>query len=276
MTDTNSISGFWNWTSPAWIVALIGLALYWRLFGRPDRRRMWPLLFATLAFVAVFVTPVGKLADGYLFSAHIVQHLMLLLLVPMCLLLSLPGDRVGFLLKREPLRRLPAVRFFPLIGWICGLGAMWFWHVPDLCSLSAQNLSVGRLRDTTFVLAGLMFWWPIYSPLAQQRLEPLQGVGYLFSACLGCTLLGIYITFTTVSVCPVFANPANQLTWLRDMGLTPAVDQQLGGLLMWVPPCTLYICAILSILRRWYSAPDEIPRQTDRKVAGAIAMESSA
>jgi hypothetical protein len=70
-------------------------------------------------------------------------------------------------------------------------------------------------------------------------------------------LLGIYITFTTISVCPAFANPADRIgivNRLYNAGFTPSVDQQLGGLLMWVPPCLMYVVAIMGLLSRWYGA----------------------
>ncbi len=165
---------------------------------------------------------------------------------------------------KGPIRQRLAARAYgllsiPLVGWICGIGAMWFWHVPSFCSAATESHALGIVRSATFLLAGLAFWWPVYAPIDRLRLRPLNAVVYLFSACLGCTLLGIYITFTTISVCPAFANPADRvgiLTMLYQAGLTPAADQQLGGLLMWVPPCSLYVCAIISVLCRWYAEDD--------------------
>mgnify|MGYP001828471828 FL=1 len=213
-----------------------------------------------------FVSPIGKLADGYLFSAHMVQHLLMLLVVPLCLVLALPTGVFGAAGKRWRLDRwkvfdVPSRSWLPMVGWILGVGAMWFWHVPTFCNASVQSEALGAIRDSSFIVAGLAFWWPIYSPIVRDRIKPLDGICYLFSACLGCTLLGIYITFTTIAVCPAFANPAERIGIvgrLYDMGLTPSVDQHLGGLLMWVPPCTLYVCAIVSLLCRWYSAVDPI------------------
>ena len=83
---------------------------------------------------------------------------------------------------------------------------------------------------------------------------------YLFSACVGCTILGIILTFAPLGVCPVFMHPADRLgilPLLQDgWGLSPARDQQLGGLLMWVPPCFVYLCGIFGLLARWYTGPD--------------------
>jgi len=153
---------------------------------------------------------------------------------------------------------------------------MWVWHVPVFCSASTENAALGAFRDTTFVLAGLTFWWPIYAPVERFRLPPLPGIVYLFSACLGCTLLGVYITFTTISVCPAFAQPVDHggvLATLYRAGYSPGADQHLGGLLMWVPPCTLYVCAIISMLRRWYFELEE--RHVTRPARTGQQMEQA-
>lgn len=256
----------WNVTSPVWLVVvpLLIAAITWR--KNLSSANWWWLAIAMAVLVLAFVSPIGVLAGGYLFSAHMVQHLLLLLVVPLCLTLFLPRELIESQLSRPSLSRLNSLLSTPVLGWIAGLGAMWLWHVPSLCSAATQNDVLSIVRSTTFIVAGLAFWWPIYSPVTRYRLDPLLAVIYLFSACAGCTLLGIYITFTPVSVCPAFANPVDRvgiLTSLYQAGFTPMVDQQLGGLLMWVPPCSLYICAILSVLCRWYaieeSATDNLP-----------------
>jgi putative membrane protein len=253
----------WNWTSPVWLVAIAALAAYWLKFGMESLQRWIALLSGLALLVLAYVSPIGVLADGYLFSAHMVQHLVLLLLIPLCLLLALPKERVAKWFDSKRMGRIGSLMSIATIGWISGVGAMWLWHVPALCTASTQNHLLGSFRDATFLAAGLLFWWPIYAPVERYRLPPLTGIAYLFSACLGCTLLGIYITFTTITVCPAFANPANRigiLNMLYDAGFTPAVDQELGGLLMWVPPCSLYVAASISLLCRWYSTMEEHPQ----------------
>ncbi|MCP4079838.1 MAG: cytochrome c oxidase assembly protein [Planctomycetaceae bacterium] len=251
------IPELWNWDSLVWLAIGIILLVYFVTFkGMPPLRRF--ALGLGVAFMAVaFVSPIGYLANGYVFSAHMIQHLLMLLIVPLCLILALPKQRVASWFSDTPKPQL--AKALVMIGWIGGVGAMWFWHVPNLCSVSTQNASIGLLRDSSFMLAGLVFWWPIFGPLESTRLSPPSGIVYLFSACLGCTLLGIYITFTNSIVCPVFAQSVDSLgimASLQAAGFTPMVDQNLGGLLMWVPPCTLYVGAIISLLCRWYKVLD--------------------
>lgn len=260
------LTSHWHWSSLAWLGAVVLLIAMVRLFHPTPGLRLVPLAIALITFLLAFVSPIGVLAEGYLFSAHIVQHLALLLVVPMCLLLSV-SPRHFAEKDSMPIRGPASWLGNPVIGWSCGLGAMWFWHVPSLCSAATTHWTVGLVRDTSLLLAGLAFWWPIFAPRNRCRLAPPAAIVYLFSACLGCTLLGIYLTFTTVSVCPAFANPVDRLgllTNLYDVGMTSSVDQQLGGLLMWIPPCSLYVGVILSVLGRWYSTPDAVP---DRRYA---------
>ncbi|MGI9474127.1 MAG: cytochrome c oxidase assembly protein [Rubripirellula sp.] len=257
MSDMIRDPAMWNLASPIWLVAILVLLAYGYGVGwKPTRRAAW-LVTGLGVLVFAFVSPVGVLANGYLFSAHMIQHLLLLLVVPLCLVQSLPQSTAERLLQLPKLgAALRRLLKEPVLGWCLGLGAMWFWHVPSLCNAATQHEALGLVRSVSFLVAGTAFWWAIYGPIERQRLEPPTAVVYLFSACLGCTLLGIYITFTTVSVCPAFADPAERLmlvTKLFDAGFTPSVDQQVGGLLMWVPPCSLYVCAIIGVLCRWYS-----------------------
>lgn len=260
----------WNPRSLVWLpVALMTLLYMTRL--RTNVRKTVSFLVAMSFLVIAFVSPLGVLSSGYLFSAHMTQHLILLLVVPLFGVLSLPGreafeHEVGQ--RMEPLLRLLAV---PAFGWIAGLGTMWFWHVPSLCSAATEHTVIGAIRSTTFLLAGVAFWWPVYAPIERCRLPSPAAIVYLFSACLGCTLLGIYITFSTVSVCPAFANPVDRIgimTMLYDAGFTPAADQQLAGLLMWVPPCMLYVGAIISVLCRWFAA--DHPADDVKTIEGTV------
>lgn len=253
----------WRWESPIWIVIAALLAGYVSIARGRTGGQFAAFLMGLLVLAMAFVSPVGILSDGYLFSAHMVQHLVLLLVVPICLLVSLPKGLADKWFRRPRCHRIGRWLAVAWVGWVCGVGAMWFWHVPTFCSAATERPLLGVVRDVSLVLAGIAFWWPIYAPVERYRLHPLNGMAYLFSACLGCTLLGIYITFAPISVCPVFANPVDRLgilTKLYDAGLTPGVDQHIGGLMMWVPPCILYVIAIISLLCRWYSTADQSTR----------------
>jgi cytochrome c oxidase assembly factor CtaG len=138
---------------------------------------------------------------------------------------------------------------------------MWFWHVPALCTAGMQSSWVFAIQTCSLVAAGAAFWWPVFRPHHQRRMQPHVAAAYLFSGCIGCSLLGIYITFSPVAVCPLYAAPAGSpelMELIRNQwGLTHHVDQQVGGLLMWVPACMVYLGAILANLSSWYQVPEQ-------------------
>jgi cytochrome c oxidase assembly factor CtaG len=194
----------------------------------------------------------AALAGRFLFSAHMAQHLLLLLIVPLCVILAWPSrtDAAGY-------RRPPTA--IPMIGWFAGVAAMWFWHIPALCTAAMRSPLVFGVQVVSLVACGTAFWWPVFCPQVGRRMPPHIAAGYLFAGCLGCSLLGIYITFSPVSVCPLYGM-ATDSTGILDVvrqrwGFTHRIDQQVGGLLMWVPACVVYLSAILASLASWYRAP---------------------
>ena len=249
MTTQQFLTSAWTWNTTA--LALSGVALIAYVWAFGLNRRILYLLAGLGVFVLTLVSPFSALANGYLFSAHMVQHILLVLIVPALLLLSLPRS---FSL-RPPLTYLS----HPLIGWVAGVGAMWLWHAPTLCNAAATSRIVSAIQTTSLLIMGSVFWWQVLAPREEQRLSPPAGIVYLFTACTACSVLGIILTFAPVSICPVYQHPVDRLGMLStirgDWGLTSGRDQQIGGLLMWVPMCAIYVTAILAQLARWHSYP---------------------
>jgi putative membrane protein len=216
--------------------------------------RTVPLVMALSILVLALASPIGQLADGYLFSAHMLQHLLLVLIVPPLALLG-----VAPALRTRSAGRVGRAFTRPIVAWGLGVGAMWLWHERMLCDAASQNALVHRVQELSLLVMGTAFWWPILAPREEQRLEPLSGVLYLFTACVACTLLGIAITFSPVQVCSVFAHPVDRLGVMplvrESWGLSAEKDQQVGGLLMWVPACLVYGTAILCVLARLFGEP---------------------
>jgi cytochrome c oxidase assembly factor CtaG len=255
MTNTQVVTQLWNWHSLAWWIALIAVVVYTAIARRRriSVRQLACFAIAVFAFLLAIVSPLAALASRYMFSAHMAQHLLLLLIVPLCAMLAWPTSKAP---KRPVSRNLIAV------GWILGVGAMWFWHVPALCSAAMRNPLVFQVQAASLLAAGTAFWWPVFAPNLRHRMEPQLAAVYLFSGCVGCSLLGIYVTFSPISVCPLYAAATGSpelLHLIRNgWGFTHRVDQQIGGLLMWVPACAVYLGAILSRISSWYCVPRPI------------------
>jgi len=211
-------------------------------------RARWKYFVAALGITLfALLSPLNALADGVLFSAHMAQHLLLLLVMPALFLLSLPRD---FKL------RIPGGGRLAIFGWAAGVGSMCFWHVPVFCDAAATRPAVHAFQACSLVVMGAAFWWPILAPSSPERLAPGFGIVYLFTACLACTALGIVLTLTPIEVCPVFRAPLAASSWanLRErIGATQ--DREIGGLLMWLPMCLVYLSAIIVEVGRWLAVP---------------------
>jgi putative membrane protein len=248
MTTRELLLSCWRLDPLAVIVCAAAAVAYAAKYRARARRRGVAFAAAVVVFALALLSPIGQLADGYLFSAHMLQHLLLVLIVPPLALMGLATSPGG-------VRRVPAV-----VMWGLGVGAMWLWHAPTLCDAASQNALVHRAQEASLLAMGTAFWWPVLGPSESARLPPLAGALYLFTACAACTLLGVAITFSPVAVCSVFAHPVDHLgvmPLVRDgWGLSAQRDQQIGGLLMWVPACLVYGAGILGQLARMYRADD--------------------
>jgi cytochrome c oxidase assembly factor CtaG len=259
MTNWQVISELWYWPSPAWVIVLLATFIYTlaALSESVTRRQIACFVIAAASFLLALVSPLAVLASQYSFSAHMMQHLLLLLIVPLCAILAWPRSTAATACHVEQSTGLGAAA----LGWLAGVGAMWFWHVPALCTAAMQSSIVFAIESCSLVSAGAAFWWPVFRPQIQRRMQPHVAATYLFSGCVGCSLLGIYITFSPVSVCPLYADGGGSAELMRlvheQWGLTCRLDQQVGGLLMWVPTCMVYLGAILASLSSWYRAPEQ-------------------
>ena len=250
MTTQQFLTSAWTWNTAVLIAVASVLVAYVWAFG--INQRIAYLLTGVGVFVLTLLSPLNALAAGYLFSAHMLQHILLLLVVPALLLMSLPrwvslGSRSSFVAN-------------PFIGWISGVGAMWLWHARPLCNAAVSSRLVNAAQISSLLLLGTIFWRQILAPRDEQRLSPPGAVLYLFSACVACSILGILITFSPVSVCPIYAQPTGDRLGIlnliqSDWSITPDKDQQIGGLLMWVPMCLVYLSAIVAQLARWFACP---------------------
>jgi len=256
MTTEQFLLSAWNWNP--WVIAVSAATIlaYGARYHWSFSRKIGWLLSGVAVFFLTLASPMDALADGYLFSAHMLQHLLLLLVVPPLILLSLPSAPMSGRWKwlTWMVRR-------PVATWCLGVGGMWLWHAPTLCNAAVTSGWIHLLQTVSLLLMGFAFWWPIIGPWNRQRLPPLGGIVYLFSACLGCTILGIILTFAPVEVCSIYLHPLDRLGILplaqNQWGLTPAKDQQLGGLLMWVPACLIYFSGIIGLLARWYGQAND-------------------
>lgn len=238
----------------------LGLSRIWHRGGRHrvvSGARAASFGLGLSILLLALVSPLDALA-GALFSAHMVQHLLLLLVVPPLLVGGVPALSLFWVLPPERRKRVgrwwsahpPARRLFDLlmrpgIVWVVNAAALWFWHLPGPYEAAESAPWIHLLEHTSFLLPAVAFWWLVVQPLGRRRLElgPVQL--FLFTMALQGAALGALLTFARTPWYPVHAG--STVAW----GLTPMEDQQLAGLLMWIPAGIVYLGAAAVAFVRW-------------------------
>jgi putative membrane protein len=244
---------------PTVVVGCIGL-LAWYFRTRPQ-----PLSSATsfsagvLILLLSLISPIDPLGDQYLFTAHMLQHLLLILAVPPFLIAGLTPQRVSAWLAHPPVRQAEQVLGRPAIAWLSNMAMMLAWHLPVLYNAANASTTIHIAEHLCFLVTGCMFWWPIFNPLREERMQPGPAMLYLFAAAAVNTVLGIVLTFLPVGYYQPYLHPADELGALQlirvGWGVSAAEDQKLAGLLMWVPGCSVYFVVMLLELGRWFRQP---------------------
>ena len=257
---------FWallsHWDLQPTVVAgcllLAGGYLAWVRF-KPQRRAV--AFFTGLGVLAVaLLSPIDGLGDTYLFSAHMIQHVLLLLICPPLMIAGLPVNATRKLLQRPSFNRLERWLSQPAVALLIVVGVVWLWHYPAFYNFALAHESVHAFQHLTFLVSASIFWWPVFTPLEEQRMAMPSVLLYIFLACLADAFLGIILTFVPAGLYPMYLHPKdpwNVLSIIRNnWGITPQVDQQLGGLVMWVPGSLIYLSIILGCMLRWYNSPE--------------------
>jgi cytochrome c oxidase assembly factor CtaG len=220
---------------------------------------------ALLVLVGALVSPLDALAEQ-LFSAHMLQHVLLILVaapllafsdLPLALLWALPAgtrQRVGGWWRRAGALRSMARRMaHPISALALGSIALWGWHVPAAYDAALRNELVHALEHTSFLSTGVLFWESV--GLGRRRPRSGHGLGALavFIAGIQSGLLGALLTLSGV---PWYAS---HLRSAAAWDLSPLEDQQLAGAIMWAPAGVLYLVAFAWLFVRWLAVPDELP-----------------
>jgi putative membrane protein len=199
-------------------------------------------------------------AGGLLFSAHMVQHELLMIVAAPLLVLGRPLGTWGWGLPQCWLKPIGAglhagqVRALwrgltrPLNAWLLHFASLWLWHVPALFESALRHPAVHALQHTSFLFPALLFWWAV---LGETRTGDNRGaaIAYLFTTMLHTGALGALFAMSGRVWYPAYGDNASVY------GLSALEDQQLGGLIMWVPGGLAYVIAGLALCARWLRAP---------------------
>jgi cytochrome c oxidase assembly factor CtaG len=271
-----SFSG-WDWEPSVVIGCAALLVAYGAALRFRFSKRAGFFVAGTYILLLALVSPLEMLADHYLLSAHMLQHILLMLVVPPLWLLGIPRDAAQNLLRWRIARSIERVLSAPVVAWAIGIGTIWLWHSPRLFDGALARAPIHIVEHLMLLVSATIFWWPVLGPIEELRLDPLTDVIYVLAACAAQTALGIAVMFTPLGVYPVYAHgvdPFRILHLIRDVwGFTPAVDREIGGLVMWVPSCVLYLALLLAAFARAYRTRNYDPF-TASDVAPGTALAS--
>ena len=261
-----------GWTWPPYIVVplLVTAMLYvtgiMKVLRRSQRTKVLPIICFAAGWTSLLLaldSPIHEFSEQ-LFWVHMTQHEILVLISAPLLVLARP--LVPFLWAlpektRNVLGRITGSRPFksawlflsaPVVAWLMHALALWLWHAPVLFIATLQSDLVHALQHISFLGSGLLFWWALLKTHGG-RLGYGGAVLYVFTTAIHTSLLGAWLTFSPVPWYTPYARTAP--AW----GLTALQDQQLGGLIMWIPAGALLTVIGLALLvklvgeseRRW-------------------------
>ena len=201
------------------------------------------------ALVLIFLSLNGwlhDLSDYYLFSAHMVQHLMLTLVVPPMLIMGTPGWMLRPALKVPVVASIArAITTAPRTFLIFNV-VLTAWHLPPMYEMAMEHHPIHIVQHLCFMIAATLMWWPILSPLPElPRLSyPLQML-YLFLLTIPMSVIAVSIGYADHILYPAYS--AAPRIW----GISPMQDQLLGALIMWIPGGLFFFVIISVVFFRW-------------------------
>ncbi|HEY4306243.1 MAG TPA: cytochrome c oxidase assembly protein [Gemmatimonadaceae bacterium] len=190
--------------------------------------------------------PLHDLSDSYLFSAHMIQHLVLAFVVAPMLLMGVTGDMLRPLISKPVVRRvaewgLSPTRCFTIFNVVIA-----GWHLPPMYNYALAHHPVHILQHLMILAASVIMWWPVLSPLPElPRLSYPGQMLYLFLMSIPMAIVSVYIAYADGVLYPMYASAP------RFWGISPMSDQMIGGLIMWIPGGLFFYTVISVVFLRW-------------------------
>ena len=208
--------------------------------------------------------PLHDLSDYYLFSAHMVQHLIMELIVPPLLIWGTPGwmlrPALAWPVVGPLARRLTTgIACFAIFNVVLSA-----WHIPALYNTAMLHHEIHILQHLTFLVASVLMWWPLMSPLPElPRLSYPGQMLYCFLMVIPMSIVAIYIAMADTILYPLYASSPRLWT------IGPMMDQLVGGLIMWIPGGLFFYAVMTVVFFRWQRAGKGGDQLADAQVVTA-------
>jgi putative copper resistance protein D len=274
----------WTW-EPIPTLAITAIVIWWlwavRRVDRAHptnpvpRRRTAAFLAGMLALAFALISGIERY-DTSLFSVHMVQHVLLMLVaaplvalaapVTLVLRLSSPGTRRRWLL---PILHSRVVRFLahPVVAWVMFATMMWGVHFSPLFNASLEDPLIHDIEHMIFLSGAFLFWWPAVAlDPAPWRMSHPARIGYLFTQMTQNTFLAVVILNATTVLYPHYA------TLVRPWGIAAIDDQRLAAGIMWIAGDAIFLTAILAVVAGWMRAEARNEARDDRRAGEELTQ----
>jgi putative membrane protein len=243
---------WWRWSiHPSTVIGIAALgALYVsgavRLRQQPTPGQKLYYVAGLLVMFASLNGPIHDLSDDYLFSAHMVQHLLLTLAVPPLLLAGTPGWMLRPLLS--PRYVAPVARRLtraPMAFVIFNL-TIAVWHLPPFYNAAMAHHGLHIVEHLMFMASAVLMWWPLLSQLPElPRLAYPGQMLYSFLMSIPMSIVAVYIAMADHVLYPAYSAAP------RVLPLSPLEDQLLGALIMWIPGGLIFMIIMTVVFFKW-------------------------
>jgi len=264
---------------PVLIGGILTVALAYALASGPLRARLAPgepyragaaaTFYGALAlFFVVEGSPLHDLAERYLLSAHMVQHLLLSYVVARMLIVGVPAWLWRVLLTNRRVFPVARVALRPVVTFTVFSLFFALWHVPVIYQAALMDATLHHVEHLVFLLTAVMLWWPVLSPIEELPRAPyLVRLAYLFTLPIAQLPVFAGITFHPDVVYPIYALAP------RAFGLSPMADQALAGAIMKVFGLLFFGVPFTRIFFEWYTLENSrrVTQIDMRRQAGGTA-----
>jgi cytochrome c oxidase assembly factor CtaG len=259
--------GDWSWEPTVLLgilAVLVGYVLAWRrglLTGRDDvsawfaSSRTRPVLFGigvAIGFIAL-LSPIDTGGDDYLFSLHMAQHLLLMMVAPPLCLLGVVGLHSPFTGPAGRVRRAARVLVHPWMATLVFSAVLLVWHLPALYDATLTTEPIHVVEHLSFIAVGVVFWWPIVDPMrgrdTRRWVSAFSKIGMLVASGIPPTVLGLIFTVAPHAFYDFYVRAP------RLWNLSPVMDQQLAGVVMFGAGNLIYFAAVVAVFWRMFTDP---------------------
>ena len=270
----------WSWETSIVLPLVILCGVYtvgvWRRGSIPTLRWRHASFYAGwLTLALALVSPIHELGEQ-LFSAHMLQHEILILVsAPLIsaahpgatmLWAFAPGHRVNLGGWVHAVEGSTPIAFLtrPLVAWLLEASALWIWHIPALYQATLTSDWIHAAQHLSFFVTAVLFWSALYG-VSRSAMSYGAATFYVFGTAAHCSALGALLTFSTILWYPVYKQTTQ--AW----GLSSLQDQQLGGVIMWVPSGLVFILIGLVLFAKWLKESDHRLPHTSLQTALDVA-----